>query len=256
VTRARQFLLPAAAALVAIAFAATAIVLAPPFLGAAVVFVAPFIAAIVVLTLPGYAIFAAISPRVGVAASDGMLFSLGLSFVAAALGAIVLNLTPLGVEPFGWRILLGGVTAFGLIVLLMRGRPEESRPFASNIERWPALLVAVAIIIVVGSVVAARAGAEGDPSSAVTQLWMLPAPAGNAQLELGLTSADGGRYRVEIWRGGEKSRAWSLISLSPGQLWRQTLPVPAGTGPVEARLYPEDGSGRQLRVVSVTPRSD
>jgi uncharacterized membrane protein len=254
VTRVRQFLVPAAAALVAIAIAATVIAFVAFPIAALAVFVAPFIAALVVLTLPGYAIFAAISPR-SVAASERILFSLGLSFIATALGAIVLNLTPLGVVPFGWRVLLGGVTAFGLIVVVWHGRTEEHRPSAPNIERFPALLVAVAIIIVVGATVAARAGADADPSSAVTQLWMLPGPAGSAQLEVGLTSADGGRFRLEVWRGKQRTRVWSVISLSPGQLWRQTLPIPAGAGPVEARLYPPDGSGRQLRVVSVTPRS-
>lgn len=251
--RVRQVLLPAAAALVAIAIAATAIVFVVPFVGALIVFVAPFVGALVVLMLPGYAIFAAISPRDGVAASERILFSLGLSFIATALGAIVLNLTPLGVVPLGWLALLGGVTAAGLIVVVMRRPREESLPSAPRIERLPALLFAVAIIMVVGAGIAVRKGADADPSAAITQLWMLPAPAVTAQLEVGLRSTEGGRYRLEIWRGAEKSRVWSLISLSPGQVWRQTLPIPAGTGPVEARLYPLDPSGGPLRVVTITP---
>jgi uncharacterized membrane protein len=253
VTRIKQFLLLGAAALVAIAISGIAIALVAPFIGPLVVLVARFIAAMVVMTLPGYAVFASISPRGGAAVSERILFSLGFSMIATSLGAILLNLTPLGVEPFGWGVLLGGVIAAGLMVALMVERREESRQSMLRIERLPALLGAIAIIVVVGATVAARAGTDADPSSAVTQLWMLPGPAGSAHLEVGLASADGGRFRLEVWRGTQRSRVWSLISLSPGQLWRQTLPIPAGTGPVEARLYPPDGSRQQLRVVSITP---
>lgn len=209
-----------------------------------------FIGALLALVLPGYAIFAAISSRGGTAASERVLFSLGLSFITTALGAIVLHLTPLGVVPLGWLALLGGVTATGLIVTAMR----ESLPSVPiKIERLPALLFAIAIIIVVAAGFAARTGADDDPSASVMQLWMLPIGSGIPQLEVGLRSSEGGRYRLEIWRGTKKYREWSPISLSPGQLWRQAVPTPAGSGPVEVRLYPPDPAAPPLRVVTVTP---
>jgi hypothetical protein len=218
-------------------------------------FIATFLGPLLVLVLPGYAIFAAISRQSRVAASERLLFSLGLSFICAALGAIVLNLTPQGAVPFAWLALLSAVTATGLIVALLRRPSDESEPSAPlTVERLPALLFVGAFIVVVAAGVASRAGAEGDPSAPVTQLWMVPTASGHA-LEVGMMSSEGGRYRLEIWRGTTKYQEWSLITLAPGQLWRQLLPTPAGAGPVEARLLSPSPEGRRLRVVSVTPLS-
>ena len=231
------------------ALAATSILVPGAFLG-------PFLVGVLVLTLPGFAMFAAIAPRAGVGESDWFLFSLGLSLVAGSLGAVVLNLTPVGVTPVGWLLLLGGLTAAGSISVAWRWRREGRRPSAPRIEPWPALLVAAAAVIVIGAGAVARAGADGDPSSPVTQLWMLPAPADTAELELGVSSSVGGSYRIEVWRGTHMRSAWSDISLSPGEVWRRTIPVPAGRGPVEARLSSSEAPGSELRFVAVTPQRD
>lgn len=219
--------------------------------------VATLLAGLLVLFLPGYAMACAMSPRGGTAASEQILFAIGLSLVATVLGAIVLNLTPLGVRPLGWSIFLGGLALGGLgIAVLRRGREGSGHRARVTVEPLPALLFAVAFCVAIGAGVAARAGSDRDPTGSVTQLWLLISPPPDkGELKVGLRATEGGQYRLEIWRGEKKSREWTFISLSPGEFWRETLPVPAGSGPVEGRLYAPDASGRAMRLVSVTPPS-
>lgn len=239
----RDLLLVAVLALVGIAMAAESSGLIATVLGT-----------LLALVLPGYAIGRAIGGRGATPMSEQFLFALGLSFLTTVLGGIALNLMPAGVRPFGWLALLSGVTAAGLIVATLdtagAARPQTAR---MTVEPRPALLFALTALIVLGAGVEARAGADADPSASVTQLWMFPTQTATGQLEVGVKSVDGGRYRLEIWRGAKKMREWPLISLSPGKPWRQTVPIPTGTGLIEARLYRPDRAAVPLRLVTVAP---
>ena len=161
----------------------------------------------------------------------------------------------MGVTPVGWLLLLGGLTAAGSVSVAWRWRREGRRPTAPGQPR-PALLVAAAAVIVIGAGAVARAGADGDPSSPVTQLWMLPAPADSAELELGVSSSVGGSYRIEVGAvhtcgaHGLTSRCRRERCGDGPFLFR-----PAG-GRVEARLSSSEAPGSELRFVAVTPQRD
>ena len=215
-------------------------------------FIALIIGALLVLAIPGYAVVAAIYPRGGIPTSERIMLSLGLSLIGTALGALLLNLTAVGVGKVGWLVLLGGVTLAAVVVASVRRGEARVVNFPPvTIEPLPVLLLAGAILIVVGAGAVARAAADIDSSGSIIELWMLPNPSSPELLEVGLRSRDGGSYRLEIWCGPEQCGEWSSLSLTPGEPWRHTMLTAPGALPVEARLYRPDIPGRPLRVVKV-----
>src|SRR3954468_21171576 len=77
-----------------------------------------------VLVLPGLALTAALFPTGALDVAERLLFSLGLSLAITALGGLVLQLTPWGLRPASWALLLGLVTlaAGAAAFLRWRGR--------------------------------------------------------------------------------------------------------------------------------------
>jgi len=85
---------------------------------------APF-ALPLVLLLPGYAITAALFPKGAIGVSERLLLSLGLSICVTALGGVILNWTPWGLQPASWAVLLGGITLCASLIAL-RHRNEQA----------------------------------------------------------------------------------------------------------------------------------
>src|SRR5262245_35008214 len=66
------------------------------------------------LVYPGYALLAA-SATDQSDAVEGYTIVLGVGIVCAVLGGVVLHLTPWGLQPLSWVVLLAAITSFGCV---------------------------------------------------------------------------------------------------------------------------------------------
>jgi len=217
-------------------------------------------AVLLVLVLPGYALAEAALPAGGIGPWERLTLAAGLSAAAAALGGLVLHLTPWGLQPWTWSPLLVTITLAASAVAVARRRwpaPAAGRLRLGTFNRQAPLLLGMAALFAIAAWMAARAGAAAVPGTGYTQLWMLPAALdGRPAVRLGVRSAERRplTYRLELRTDGGPLRAWEAISLQPGQQWETIEPLPAVSpeGMVSAALYRSDQSG-VYRHVAVWP---
>lgn len=210
--------------------------------------------------LPGYALMAAILPEKKLGAPERLLFGLGLSLVAAILVGLGLNVTPWGLALGAWPFVLGGLTLGACAVAWAR---RANRPAYEPLARQGAgptpgqgFLFGLAAIIVVAALTIASAGATQKRAAGFTQLWMLPAKAGNATTaRLGVGSGEYAqvKYRLELKVDGRLVRQWMPIELQPGEKWETTVVLPPAQESVEALLYRLDTPGVVYSRVALWP---
>ncbi len=210
-------------------------------LGATGNIAAVVLGSLLVLALPGYAATAAMFPPPRLNTPERALLSVGLSLTTSALGGLLLNVTPWGLRPWTWAILLATVTILGSAVALLRRRfgarfaIPSLAAVASSLVRF-----GMAGGILASAVAIAVVGATTDPSGRVTLLWIVPAQDSNSAVIVGIRTSDhAAEYRLELSRGGQTLESWAPIALQPGEAWVKEVDVArAGSGqPVEARLY-------------------
>ncbi len=104
-----------------------------------------------VLFLPGYALSAALLPDGRTGLAERIAFSLGLSIAVAALGGLVLNRLPGGLNPGSWRLMLLALTlgAAGF-AYWRRGRDGVMGPgpLATQISMREAALFSAAALVI------------------------------------------------------------------------------------------------------------
>jgi uncharacterized membrane protein len=246
-----------------------------------------------VLLVPGLAISLALWPEpqsaidlenpgneeaIGISRTTRLLLSVGLSLAIAALGGLVLTLTPWGVQPGTWGCFLGAIAlGAGLVAVLRRwtSAPAEdvAQPLVTHSSPWAALgiptislrqglLLALAALVVAGAWSAALSGAATLPSRGYTELWMLPTTqgiaTGAAAVRLGVRNHETGvvRYRLRVETGGRTVQEWSELDLRPGQQWEGQASWPAATSakvPVQAVLFRADAPDVPYRHVLIWP---
>lgn len=225
-----------------------------------------------VLVVPGYALTLALMPQPRLGAGERLVHSLGLSLALAALGGFVLNWTPWGLRPQPWAALLALTTLGSGAVAWARRSPSTSQPVArvpvttapsGDAQRsrgrpaLPALLLALATVVVGAAWWTARGGAAQQASAGFTQLWALPAPEGDAlTVRLGVRSQEPApvSYRLRLEVEGELIQEWPAVALAPGEQWEAvaTLSPPQGAaGPVTALLYRADAPETAYRHVQL-----
>lgn len=204
-----------------------------------------------VIVLPGYALAAALFPGGALSAPERLLFTFGGSLATGVLGGLLLNLTPWGLNPASWTVLLAFVTvAAALTALLRRERAVTAVDTGSGERRvsvtpLQGALLAAALLVAAGAVGVARVGADQQPNPPFTQLWLLPAPEeGAAAVRLGVQSMEEGPidYRLQLKQGNTVVREWTGIHLKPGEKWETTLSLPGSSqsGAVKADLFRVD----------------
>ncbi len=203
-----------------------------------------------VLILPGYALVAAFAgPTLG--AAERLVLIIGLSLATTALGGILLNMTPWGLQAGSWAILLGTVTLVGGAVALWRRRtsPDQARPFNFNPGFNPRqlALLGAAMVVVVIALGVARFGVE-DQSPTLTQFWMIPGETNPSSLRLGVisTEAPTSKFRLQLESEGKVIQEVATIELTPGERWEKTVELSAEQSPkgkLEAKLYKLDSQG-------------
>lgn len=213
------------------------------------------------LLLPGLALTLALFPRRRVRLAVRVLFSLGLSLCVAALGGLLLNLTPWGLRPAPWAGLLAGATLAATLLAYWRGRNIRVVQFKRGerqlrpVQTSGILLIGAAVVLTGLAVQMARTGAaQQQASSTFTELWLLPQAAGN-QLQVGVRNNErtAVTYKLQIDQGGSILREWPSIELDPGKVWESSLAAPAGSASMTANLYRLDTPSTVYRHVTWSP---
>jgi hypothetical protein len=224
-----------------------------------------------VLFLPGYVLAAALFPGrgAGLKVEERAVLSIGLSLALVALGGLLLNQTPWGLQADSWAALLGLFTLGAAVVAVLRPlRPASGVGTAGDAEGDPiplqlrapvgvrhGLAFAGAAAILAGAVAIAHQGAQAQQAATgFTQLWLVPSAPGAAggALRLGVRSAEPhpATYSLRVTVDGVQTDAWPAIVLAPGQTWETTV-APAPEGAMEALLSRADASQQVYRRVTL-----
>lgn len=214
-----------------------------------------------VLLLPGYALMASMFPRCNLGVAEQVLLSLGLSLAVTALGGVILNWTPWGLQTDSWSLLLGLVTFGGSAVALIR-RPAQ--PIFVLCQRRTSMsvrqagLLGLAALVLGGAVAVAHKGAAQQQTPGFTQLWALPANAPGQQhaIRVGVKNMEATTvaYQVEIVVNGKDVMKLPLVKAAPQHTWETTVVLPRGLptiNPVEVVLYRADAPGTVYRHVEL-----
>lgn len=196
-----------------------------------------------VLILPGYALTMAVLPNPTLGFVEQLTFTLGLSLAVAAVGGVILNLTPWGLQAGTWAAWLGTVTVVAGVIALLRRRVQSassSRPMIADLSAHQLLMFGLAICITLGAIGLARYGAERQQSASFTQLWIQPADErGAPNVRIGVENMERRptQYRLELKSDGSVIHEWPSIDLAPGKTWEATAALGVSTGSVVATLY-------------------
>jgi uncharacterized membrane protein len=214
--------------------------------------------------LPGYAIVSAVFVRARLVMPVLLTLSIGTSLSTLALGALVLNYAPGGVDGLGWAILLAAVTAAACRRAAIRRPATDGRwlpGWQAPAPSQAAFLVATAVVAV-AALVLAFANLPADRAIGYTELWMQPyAAAGKTGVRVGVGSNEQHRtvytLRVRLKRTGPTVRRFAL---EPGEsrVLRVASAPAGGGGPmrVSAALFRPGHSSRPYRRVSGWTRPD
>ena len=197
------------------------------------------------LLLPGYLLtWSTLQTRIGTAGAVavGGATSIGL----AAIGGLVLNLLPWGLQPATWLAYAVVLSAIGIA---LNGLPRVT----GGVMRHEVALFGLAGVVVLVALVTAQLGASSATGS-FTQLWLRPAPGGSPfALEIDVRSEERAStgFRLELWQDGVLVRVWQEIHLEPGQLWSATVDL-GRAGRAKALLFRLSDPGVVYRETTLT----
>jgi hypothetical protein len=211
-----------------------------------------------VLYLPGYALARALLPQAALSRVELVVISVTLSIAVSALGGLLLALTPNGLNPLSWVLMLSAV-AIGAAFVASRRRFEPDAaidwpgrwPRPSRVEVAVLGLAALAVaVILTGTTVIASRMVPPPPA----QLWMLPIDGQPNEALLGMRAGTpGGSYVIRLTSSGNQIAEYP-VTLGDGEQWQTTVTFnPADrTKPIVARLY-EGQSTSDIRFVILAP---
>lgn len=208
--------------------------------------------------LPGYAIVSAIFVRARLVGPVLLTLSIGTSLSTLALGALVLDYAPGGVDDVGWAILLTAVTAAACRGAAVRRSATDGKWHPAWRAPAPSQLafLAATAAVAVAALVLAFANLPADRAIGYTELWMQPyAAGGKTGVRVGVGSNEQHQtfyaLRVRLKKDGPTVRRFTL---QPGDSRvLRVAAAPAGDGGakrVTAVLYRPGHSSRPYRRVS------
>lgn len=135
------------------------------------------IAIALVAVLPGYALATSIFVNVPLGIMEKVAFSFGFSLGMTSLGGLLLNYTPWGLQPVTWVVLLGGISLAASGFTLLRINDIKEADVSVRVVHVPlrihqVLLMVLAAVLLIGSYLFARTGAESRISPPLTRMWM------------------------------------------------------------------------------------
>lgn len=211
------------------------------------------------LALPGYALTLALFPRSSLGGAARLALGAGLSLAVAALGGLLLDVMPSGLQPRSWGVLLSCVTIGASAVALARhGEPTASGGLRTYVlpDLRQATLFAAALLVMGSTVVVAYNGALQQHTT-FTQLWMVPDRGiGQDAIRMGVRNMESATvtYGLRLQVGTVTIREWPGIKLNSTEGWETTVELP-DMGPdkafVEAVLFRSDAPGDPYRRVAL-----
>jgi uncharacterized membrane protein len=219
-----------------------------------------------ILVIPGYALTALLWGRHQLGAPERVVLSIGISLALAALSALLLDWTPLGIGGGQQTLLLGLVALVAIVAVVLRdlrargGRTEPRaggapRPFASF--KWrQALLFGVAVAIVASAVAYSAHSALRPRGTGFTQSWIHVQDAKAGVVDIGLENDElqAETYRLQLTVDKRPVNEWRDVRLEPGQQWstRLSLPQSRRQGVTELVVYRSDHPTTVYRKVQLS----
>jgi hypothetical protein len=211
---------------------------------------------LMVLVLPGYTISSALFTFMSRPAR--ILLSLGLSITIDVIGAMMLNLTPWGLQPFTWAVFLSITTLLGCLGLafVVTLDNDDAHSTTTIGKSSSPLFFVIAAALVFVSIFIARSISSGG-STDFTQLWATPvSDASQDAVSLGirnLTQVEQ-HFSLFVEIKGIRVAEWSDIVLEPDETWTSTAPLDEKpTDTIQVSLYKLDEPGQVYRFVTLSP---
>lgn len=215
----------------------------------------------VALMLPGYLLTLALFGR-SMERVERLAASIGLSLCLLVLGGLVLNVLPFGLTQTSWLLFIVAVSGcLGLVVTAL-GKWERVTfhlPAGDRGTFVRASIVLVSAVLIVTALVFDILGAQGEPATDFTQLWLVPSH-GNSAVTVGILNEEHAAtaYRLRLYVGHRTLRAWKSIRLPRARRWTSTISLPAAVirahVAVNASLFRLGVHGPPYRTVRIYPR--
>jgi uncharacterized membrane protein len=205
-------------------------------------------AAPLVLVLPGFALTRLLFSERAIGIAERLLLTVGLSLGCAAVGGVILNLVPSGLNVGSWAVLLCLITLVGCAATIARERDVVSdvedvqrQQDVTRIAPVQAACVAAAFVIAGAGLWVAHLPAPQQPQQGYTLLWSLPnsSTPGDTTVRVGVRNMepDPTQYTLRIMSASSVLQEFA-ITLQPVDEWQADINLPSGTtDPVEAVLY-------------------
>ncbi len=238
------------------------------------VWVSVLLALPLVFFVPGYLLTTILTHTRRLNVFHRLTFSLGLSLTIDILAGFLLNVFPIGLRTQSWVVLLSFLTLlFALVVLYLRRdtvyvseREEHRSTKMSSQSRsifWPRVrdgfVFALAITLVILSLLYATRGVAEGTHPGFTQLWMLPPShiARNCAVSVGIRSFENGPvvFHAVVTMNSVQTMSWPTLTLAPNQLWERSIaftPTTVKNVFVEMKLYRNDKPMVVYREVHIT----
>jgi hypothetical protein len=216
------------------------------------------------LVLPGFAITGALFPKRELKVAEWVVYTLGLSLACLVLSALLLNLTPWGLRPATWLVLLGVITTAASLIAYRRRQPLPAPNDAGLPESFSLSVRQLVLLALTGAVtlVALAVAFNPSPQQAIqgyTVLWAERGTRDNAgRIVFGVDSKELSpqQYRLDVTANKRLVRQWPVIALAPGETFTASLDlsadIPSDTT-LEGALYRLDNPQEAYRQVIVQP---
>lgn len=181
-----------------------------------------------VLFLPGLLITLLLFPGESLGIPERLLLSFGLSVAFVALGGLILNLTPWGLQASSLWIALLLSLAVGIAVLFYARRTgwRVTIPNGINFNKRQWVLMVLAALMTILSIRIARTPAPQTGLEGYTLLSAQTADLPNT-IRLGVKSEEfaSAQYQIKYQYNG-MTQEGPTLNLNPGQSWEQVVPIP------------------------------
>ena len=206
-----------------------------------------------VLILPGYSLMKFVTSFENkLRIVDQFLLALGMSIPVDILTGLMLNLSLWGLNTNSWALSLGGIVISLNVLSFLRNRTGDN-PYLKISQRKIYLshssILQLSILLISGIIILlafelTRIGAENQPRTSFTQLWIQPTIQTDSYIaSIGIKSFEEKRteFRLQILMDGKTRKEWNSIDLEPDQEWENSIGFPtlesSNVNVIEAELY-------------------
>jgi uncharacterized membrane protein len=194
---------------------------------------------IALLASPGY-LLSQLLLGSHVAGLERLAVITGLTLCVPIFGGLLLYAAGVPLHRSAWLGLLAGVTLVCDLIMLLRRRADAAEPLRTRLAgwrppRWHAVAFAASLVIAVGAVGLARAGAAMQQYPGFTQLSLLHQSRDAAVIGVANHEGRTMQYEVVVLRNSDVVAIWS-ISLPDDHVWDHATRF-TGQYTITAKLY-------------------